>query len=589
MEKVKNLLSIWREMLYILSGEQKKKSIFVILLMLGGTILELLGIAMIVPLMDAFIEPQHVRAYTLLDRFFVLLNIQSDREIILFISIVVILMYIFKNAYLIWLSYKKIKFQCEIEKSLANRLLNNFIRKEYEFYLHVNSAEILRMVDNDTMSVYQIVSDTFDIIVNSTLIAAVSIYIFATNFKLAVMIILIALGCVLFIYLLFEKSLAKQGMEYLIQKKRTTQYLLQMIEGIKEVLLSNKQEYFSSQYYRAYEKRNRAEILRTFAGTCPGYLIEGIFVFCFVLLITGQVLESSEVFVTQLPFLASFAVAAFKILPLIAKVSGSLNSILFNRKSLKNVSKNIQNVKSEKEKELFKACEIYDSNNFRKITLENVSYKYEGSTKYILNNIYLQVEKGKSVAIIGVSGAGKSTLVNLILGLLVPDDGKILLNDEKIEGGLKRYQNIVGYVPQSVFLLDDTIRNNIAFGEQEIEEEKIWESVKKAQLFDFITDLPMGLDTVLGERGVRISGGQRQRIAIARALYHDPAIMILDEATAALDDGTEKAVMDAIEKLHGEKTMLIVAHRLSTIKKCDEIYEVKDGKLIWRSKEEVIG
>lgn len=213
------------------------------------------------------------------------------------------------------------------------------------------------------------------------------------------------------------------------------------------------------------------------------------------------------------------------------------------------------------------------------ITIQSLSFRYPGKEKYVFRNVFMKIYRGESVAIVGPSGAGKTTFVDLILGLLNPEQGVILVDGIDILENKKAWANLVGYIPQTIYLSDDTVRNNIAFGYKEIDDKKVWKALKQAQLDKFIQGLDKGLDTIVGERGVQLSGGQRQRIGIARALYHDPDILILDEATSALDTNTELAVMEAIEKFKGEKTMIIIAHRLSTIQNCDRVYEVRDSEI----------
>lgn len=589
MNNFAKVFKVWKEILCILDKKQKKKCINLMAFMLLGNAFELLGIALIVPFIEALINPQSFLNNDIYAPFLKSFQIVTDKEIIMFMCFFIIIIYVLKNLYLIWLSYAKVKTQCVIEKSMALQLMKHFSRKDYEFYLNTNSNEINRIVDNDVMSVYQILVCSFDIFINATLILAVAIYVFVVNIKLAIMVIFVAVLCVLIIFCLFKNLLSKQGKEYLKQKKITNQYVLQMLEGIKEVILGGKQDYFVKKYEYAYERRNKAEILRTFSGDCPGFIIEATFVMCFIIMIAGESIQSKEAFAVQIPFLASFAVAAFKVLPLIAKLTGAMNKIVFNRQALANVSKYLAESKNSVETKQEDYC-VSDKMFEGKVDICDVSYKYKSASKEILKNINISINKGDSIALIGSSGAGKTTLANIMLGLLESYSGKIEIDNIDIKELKNKRNELIGYVPQSVFLIDDTIRNNIAFGieDENIDEEKIWNALEKAQLADFVKNLPEQLDTFVGERGVRFSGGQRQRLAIARALYFDPSILILDEATSALDNETESAVMEAIERLQGEKTLIIVAHRLSTIRKCDVIYEIRDGQAIKKNCQEVL-
>lgn len=296
------------------------------------------------------------------------------------------------------------------------------------------------------------------------------------------------------------------------------------------------------------------------------------------------------------PKLAAFAMAAFKVLPSIGKVTSRINGLVYCRPSLANVY-DIMKEADEYERHYQQYAEehgeVKESEDLQfdnKLTIQNVVWQYQNQKAPVLTDTTLEVKKGQSIALIGASGAGKTTLADIILGLLHPQEGVVLMDGIDVYAMPKTWARIVGYVPQSVFLMDDTVRNNIAFGlpGDMIEDEMIWDALERAHLKEFVAGLPNGLDTIVGERGVKFSGGQRQRIAIARALYNKPEILILDEATAALDNETETAVMESIDALQGQITMIIVAHRLTTIRNCDKIYEIRDGKAVEREKAEVL-
>ena len=290
-----------------------------------------------------------------------------------------------------------------------------------------------------------------------------------------------------------------------------------------------------------------------------------------------------------IPQLATFAVAAFRLLPSVGRINEHVNNILYAVPSVDLIYgdlKGIEDYQESKGEEEGKEWSFEHG-----ITAKHITYAYPNTDTNVLEDASCVIPKGKTVAFIGSSGAGKTTMADIILGLLAPQRGKILVDDIDVFKNLTMWHHQIGYIPQVIYLSDDTIRNNIAFGihEDQIDEEAVRTALKKAQLAEFVDTLPDGLDTIVGDRGVRLSGGQRQRIGIARALYHDPEILVLDEATSALDNETETAVMEAIESLQGSKTMIIIAHRLTTIQNADIIYEVGDGKVTERSKEYVFG
>ena len=301
---------------------------------------------------------------------------------------------------------------------------------------------------------------------------------------------------------------------------------------------------------------------------------------------------------TFIPVLGTFAMAAFKILPSVSKIATRVNSLVFYQKQLdatydylKAAREYEAEMRAYSQKHIGKILDRDVEIEFRdKLSIQNIKWKYLNSKEYVIDGLYLDIKKGESVALIGPSGAGKTTLADIIMGLLKPEAGTVEMDGKDIFAIPHQWARLIGYVPQSVFLTDDTLRNNVAFGvdEKEISDDKIWNALEKAQLREFAESLPYGLDTFVGERGVKFSGGQRQRVAIARALYENPEILVFDEATSALDNETEAAVMESIDSLQGVKTLIIIAHRLSTIRKCNKIYEVRDGVAVLRDRDEVI-
>jgi ABC-type multidrug transport system fused ATPase/permease subunit len=291
-----------------------------------------------------------------------------------------------------------------------------------------------------------------------------------------------------------------------------------------------------------------------------------------VILMVVQGRQSAEI----IPLLALFGVAAFRLLPSIGKIIGAAQSARFGNSVLKMLQSELS-LEIPDPLPLGEICRMSGD-----IALANVTFTYSGTSQSALKDISLTIHQGETVGFIGPSGAGKSSLVDLILGLLNPDSGQITVGNQPIVDNLRAWQDQIGYVPQSIFLTDDTLRRNISFGlsEDRIDDAAIQRALVSAQLSEFVETLPEGLETIVGERGIRLSGGQRQRIGVARALYHDPSILVLDEATSALDSETESGVMEAIDALKGSKTVIIVAHRLSTVEKCDRVFRLEAGKLV---------
>ena len=382
----------------------------------------------------------------------------------------------------------------------------------------------------------------------------------------------------------YSKNLGKQCQQY---KSNLYQWVNQSLGGIKELKILNREEYFINAYEDNYKKYVHGLRINRLIASMPKYFVEavcmtGLLVAILIKMFWGQ----KEDFTAFIPQLSVFAVAAFRLLPSVGKINEHVADILYSLPSLDLIYHDLKAIEEEPE---VKEKEEMDWEFKKEISISNVCYHYPDGEDMVINKASFIIPKGKTVAFIGPSGAGKTTIVDIILGLLKPQFGKVKADELNIHKHPYVWQKEIGYIPQVIYLSDDTIRNNIAFGirKEEIDDQAILQALKKAQLYEFVENLPEGLDTMVGDRGVRLSGGQRQRIGIARALYHDPEVLVLDEATSALDNETEAAVMEAIDHLQGMKTILIIAHRLTTIRNVDMIYEVSNGKVELKAKEEV--
>lgn len=424
--------------------------------------------------------------------------------------------------------------------------------------------------------------------------------------------------CVLLIYFVFRRNMYKAGIQYRNFSARAGQAMVQAFQGIKDVLILRKQRYFIEEYEENQAQVQMAQCKQTVGQESPAYIIEGLCVSGLMIVVAMRVIsgESSADFIA---ILAAFAVGAFRILPSLGRISISLNQVLTNTpsinavyediieaeeyarlhpeadfvktKSTKLIAKNRRQIRKTNEDGVSAVEQHESKSDFQSLLeLKNISFHYNEDAENILEHINLEIKRGQAIALIGASGAGKSTLIDILLGLLVPQEGKIQLDGTDITEIPDAWSKIVGYVPQSVFLSSDSIKKNVAFGEDEneINDALVREALERAELWEFIKELPKGMNTQVGDRGVRLSGGQRQRIAIARALYHKPEILVLDEATSALDNETESAIMSAIDSLQGQVTMIIVAHRLTTVRNCDVIYEVADKGVKVRDKKDVL-
>lgn len=588
---IASLIDVFSKLKYILNKKQKYLSAVVFVMTIFGAAMETLGVSIIVPLVQSFLSADKLMHNKYVEPIIRVLHISTPQQLIIWISGAVIIIYIFKNVYMVILSYARVKFSVKVKRELSEKILHSYMEREYVFFLGINTADVMRGVAYDVTGVYEVLLQLFRIMAEGLTAACICIFIVRADITMAACIVVLMGFSLGLLVLVFRNKMKKIGDYYRECTAKVNKYLLEAFQGIKDVLVFHKEDYFIEKYEVSFSNQLNADVARTIASESPSYFIEAVFVGGLIAVVGIRVVLGSDT-ASFVPQLAAFAIAAFRILPSVGRISGSFNQFVCACPALNATYETLKEVETFK-KDSRVQCEIVKEKEkvfCNEIVIKDMYWKYPNSDSFVIEKLNLTIKKGKSIALIGESGAGKSTMADIILGLLVPEQGDILVDGVSIYRMMDSWKMTVGYVPQTVFLTDDTIRSNIAFGvdEKDIDEDKVRRAVEEAQLADTIAALPDGLDTVLGERGVRFSGGQRQRVAIARALYNDPDILILDEATAALDNDTENAVMEAIDALQGYKTLVIIAHRLSTIRNCDEIYEISGGNAIYRRKEEVI-
>lgn len=566
----------------ILNRKQRYLTFLVFFLTLIGALLEVIGVSAVLPLIQAMIYPDQLRENALVKMLIAIFHIGGNTQLLLLISFGVVGVYLIKNGYLIFLSYVRIKYSTAIQRELGIRIMNIYMKQGYPFFIKSNTNDLYRGITGDVAGIYNILNFGFRLIAESITVICICIYMFITDWIMAIFVAAFALISILIIMLFGKKKMRKLGEDYRKYDMLTRKWSAQAFQGIKEVLVLNRQEFFINRYRESTTKQQSAMVKQTVAAESPTYILEFACVVGLIFAVAFRTIMGVDntSFVLNI---AAFAVSAFRIMPSLGRIANAVNNILFNIPALnktyettkmKNVLENRGEILDDKRQGDF--C-------FKKeISLKNICWRYEGGQEDTIHYLNLTIKKGDAIAFIGESGTGKSTIADIILGLFRPQQGEICVDGIDIKKMPERWSKMIGYVPQSVYLLDDTIRNNIAFGieEDKIDEGKIWDVLEQAQMKSYVEKLPEGLDTMLGERGIRFSGGQRQRIAIARALYFDPDILILDEATSALDNKTEEAVMEAVDMLQGWKTLIIIAHRLSTIKKCNHVYEILDGQAV---------
>lgn len=591
-----SFIQIFSQFRYILDKKQKRKSIVVLLCMLISSGMELLGISSIYPFLQMILDMDALQEKWYFRWTREVFPGISNKSLLIIMGIAIMWIYILKNLVLMLSTYVQNVYAASMQKKVSVKVLDAYLRRPYEFFLNTNSSIILRGIGGDISGVYQILLHCFTIFAELLNVVILGAFLFISDFFMAASAMILALICFMAIIFGFKGKMKRAGQEARSAAAEKNQFSYQAINGIKEITVLDRRKNFVDKYNRAAEKEARISVISGFISACPDRILEGVCIAGFMGIVCIKIVIGKDLN-SFIPVLGTFALGAFRILPSISKISSRLNAIVFYRPCLQSTYDNLKEINNYDQDGIDYIAEKNNEGEKlplkpvfqNKMEIKNVCWKYLNGKESVLQNLSLTIHKGESIAFIGASGAGKTTLADVIMGLLKPQSGSVELDGVDIFSIPHQWARIIGYVPQSVFLIDDTVRCNVAFGleKEMISDEKIWAALEEAQLKEFVESLPLGLDTIVGERGVKFSGGQRQRIAIARALYENPAILVLDEATSALDNETETAVMESIDALQGSKTLIIVAHRLTTIRNCDRIFEIKDGVAVEQNKVEI--
>ncbi len=585
-EKQENKVTLLQKVSYLFDKKQKKQIVGLAVLILIGGLLETMGVSMLLPVVQAIMDPERIMENEIVGRIADFLQIQTSRQLIILMLGSLIALYVVKNAYLLLLTYVQNTFVTRNRNRMISRVMREFLNRPYEEYLGADIPTVFRLTDSDIPNAFQLILVMIQMVTEIVVAGSLCVVLVVVSPAMCLFVLFIFLGMTLMITKVLKPRLNAIGHRNQQIQSRIAKWRIQSIYGLKDVKVLHREEFFVRNYYES--GAIGADVARNYAvfNNLPRLLIETIFMASMLLFIMVYMLRGGNVSVL-IPQLSAFAVAAIRVMPGTNRINTYLSEIAYSQPCLDYLYENLTaNMKQdvngsvtglpEERRERVSAGSLQD-----KIVLNHITYAYPNTEKNIFTDAHMEVKKGQSVGIMGPSGAGKSTIVDILLGLLRVQSGTITCDGENIFDHYEQWLGKIGYIPQSIYLIDESIRDNIAFGidADKIDDKRIWEVLEEAQLKEFVEELPEGLDTTIGDRGVRISGGQRQRLGIARALYHNPEILVFDEATSALDGDTEQAVMDAINSFHGRKTMVIIAHRLNTIAKCDVIYKVEDEKI----------
>lgn len=580
------MLKILKKMNLLLDAKQKRAMVALIFMMLIGGVLESLGISMIVPIVTVVMDPAAVQENELLSSVYTAMGMKSNTEFAMFALLAFVGMTVVKNIYLFFQQKMQLRFVYTNQFATSRRMMINFMQRPYEYYLNADTSVIQRNITSDVNNMYGLILSCLQLFSECIVFACLVVALFL--YSDPVMIMMVAALMVILLFMIkkvLKPIMIRAGQDNQDFYSGLYKWIEQSVMGIKEIKIGCKENYFINEYAKCGEGYvNSVQKYNLFNAT-PRLLIETVCIagmIGYFVLIIGQGAQMKDL----LPQLSALGVAAMRLLPSVNRINNYQTSISYFEPFFMGVSDNLQ-------EEIHDKAVTYDPEAYRKkmkveklpvtkeIRLEDITYQYPNTETLIFDHADMEIPIGASVGIVGVTGAGKTTIVDILLGLLQMESGRILADGVDVSENYAGWLKNIGYIPQTIFMIDDSIRKNVAFGvpEEEIDDEKVWRALKEAALDDFVKSLPDGMETGIGERGIRISGGQRQRISIARALYEDPEVLVLDEATSALDNETEAAIMDSINRLHGRKTLVIIAHRLQTIEKCDMVYRVQAGKI----------
>lgn len=573
-------MEILRKLNYILNRRQKIQLAFLFVAIAIGSFLELMGVTSVLPFIDVVMDPEMVKTDETYRFFYEMLNLPNVNYFIAVLAVAIIGVFVIKNVFVSFMYYMQYKWTFNNQAKLAGRLMECYLKQPYYFHVMHNSAELIRNINLDTVMMFHGILAVIQLLTEVCVCIVLGLYMLIKDKSIT-----IGVGGFLVIFVLLFVKFFKRNLEETGQKDRKyseeiVRWLQQSFGGIKETKVMGRERFFLEQFNQNYEMFAECERNYRFMQVAPKPVMEAVCVTGLLTVVALKLLNgtTSNYFISTI---AVFAIAAFRLLPSFNRIANYLSVILFNKSALNEVYKDLKEIEHLEDMQFQKRADK-ELPLEKELRIEHLTFTYPEMDYNVLDDVSFTIQKNTSVAFIGPSGAGKTTLADIILGALNPLKGNVYADQTDVFENLSRWHKSIGYIPQSIYLMDDTVKNNIAFGiaQEDIDEERIWNALERAQLKDFVEQMEFGLDTVIGESGIKLSGGQRQRIGIARALYNDPQILVLDEATSALDNETETAVMEAIESLAGSKTLIIIAHRLSTIRNCDVVYEVKDGLVV---------
>lgn len=583
--------SLLKKINLILGKTQRIKMAGLMFMILIGGLLETAGVSLLLPVVSAIMDEESFAANEYVILAMSILGISSVKSLVFLLLFMLGFMYIIKNAFLILLTFLQARFVFKNRSQCTTNMLSLYLNRSYEFYLNAETSVIVQNLYNDMENSFNLLLQFMNLIAELVVTVCLSLFLLIVDPKLMIVVVSLLGVVTLLIIKSIKPRLRATGDAARDSLAGVYKWILQPVTGIKDVKAFNRESFFVKRFYKYASDYANHLIKNNVLTAMPRLLIEtiaivGILVYVGVSMAAG--IDSSKI----VPLISAFALAAMRLLPSVNRVNTYMANIAYYEPALNNIS-GLIDADTKKAFELPLQISFGESEETSKenismkdqVCLKNIEFSYPNTDKKIFDRAEMIIPIGKSVGVMGASGSGKTTIIDILLGMLKVQSGNITCDGMDIFENYEKWLANVGYIPQNIYMLDASIKENIAFGipVDEIDEKRVWDALEKAQMKTFVETQPEGLNSQIGEAGVRISGGQRQRLGIARALYHDPELLIFDEATSALDNDTETAIMDAIDALHGQKTLVIIAHRLRTIENCDLVYEVRDSKIELKS------
>lgn len=573
----KTKLSTTHKIWNMLTSAERRSAAVLLGLMLVGMVLETFGIGLMIPAIALLMQDDLAARYPAITPVLERLGNPGQKSLIVGAMLGLTGIYLVKNLFLAFLAWRQNRFTFDVQVRLSQRLFTTYLRQPYTFHLQRNSAQLMGSVTGEVAMFGGALIQVMLLLTEGLVLLGIASLLLVVEPLGAVIVVLVLGGAAWGFHRVTRARITRWGQVRQRHEGLRTQHLQQGLGGAKDVKLLGREGDFLAQYRVHNTQSARVGQLQATLQQLPRLWLEFLVMAGMAALVITMLAQGRDM-ASIMPTLGLFAIAAFRLMPSVNRLLGAVQSLRYSLSVINTLHEELKLAAPEPAAQNTNGTAAFQY----EISLTDISYTYPSAPTPALNGLSITIQKGESVGFIGPSGSGKSTLVDVILGLLPPGAGQVAVDGQDIQQSLRAWQDQIGYVPQSIYLTDDTLRRNVAFGipSEQIDAAAVQRAIKDAQLEEFVSSLPDGIETIVGERGIRLSGGQRQRIGIARALYHDPAVLVLDEATSALDTTTERGVMQAVTALQGSKTILIVAHRLSTVEHCDRLYRLEQGRVV---------